>query len=263
MRRRRRRFRRCGHLSCCGRSWLLSSGLLARLCVLFHAVLCLCQLRNVARALWPRSRGRAAGAGTNGWAAGVVATRNGVRIPSGHSRSRLCAQQIDLCGIGNQTQEDEVCIVAAETMRPLRVVPDHLHDLVLALPRIAVVGDDHSHAPQRFRGGIRLRPEAEPAAEAHHELGARGDRVPVELLHEALDSALPMLRILRSTEAPGALLVHLRTGRHTVQRDEQQDPWLYDGDQQGQLRLDEAEEHLLRILRRPLVNATVYDAIEV
>mmetsp|Transcript_55455 Transcript_55455/g.154555 ORF Transcript_55455/g.154555 Transcript_55455/m.154555 type:complete len:235 (+) Transcript_55455:1682-2386(+) len=87
----------------------------------------------------------------------TTATCAGAWVPH-----RLHSEQIDVVRRRHEGEKHEVCVVAEEAMRPLRVVPNYLHNFVLALAGIAVARNHDGDAPEHRQCCIRLGPSAEP-----------------------------------------------------------------------------------------------------
>eukprot|EP00449_Zooxanthella_nutricula_P062427 CAMPEP_0198567856 /NCGR_PEP_ID=MMETSP1462-20131121/105463_1 /TAXON_ID=1333877 /ORGANISM="Brandtodinium nutriculum, Strain RCC3387" /LENGTH=144 /DNA_ID=CAMNT_0044298911 /DNA_START=56 /DNA_END=490 /DNA_ORIENTATION=+ len=138
-----------------------------------------------------------------------------------------------------------------------------LHDLVLALPGVHGIRDDYCDPAQYWEPHIVLGPSPQPSAQTSHELGARRHRIPVEGHARALHGLGHRSRLLRSAEAARALLVQLRAGGHAVQGNIEQQPRVRQRHEGSQLRLDQAEQHVLILLPAPLLEAAVHHAVEI
>ena len=151
------------------------------------------------------------------------------------------SEDVEVRLVRGEPQHDEVGVQAVEDVAGVGVVPrlralrpHELHDLVLSLAGDGGVAEDHLEpAPARVQREALVHVVPQPVRQTGHEGGSRRDDVVVEhlllgaalaelvaALHHLATQVLLDVLLLRDLlgrlEAAGALLVHLRARRDTV-----------------------------------------------
>ncbi|PWY79671.1 hypothetical protein BO70DRAFT_52842 [Aspergillus heteromorphus CBS 117.55] len=152
------------------------------------------------------------------------------------AKSDLLTEEAEVGVVAQQTQHDQVSVEAVQAVADIGIVaglcfrmPDVLHDLVLTLTRDLVARqDDLDSLPVLVLGNFLAHEVLQLFRQLGHELGTRGNAVTVEgILLGHLDTLRNRLLlggfgVEGGPETSRALLVHLGSRGHTVDRHEEQ-----------------------------------------